>query len=1625
MKKSIVLVFGLLILGALATLRWSVTAEPVIPPPARVESMENVPYRTHVPVSGWAPAERGHRLEGEGFVATAEAEHVMFAARDGWLAFGRGRAVEVCRAGGAIERVGEDGIVERYDPIPGGVEQSFVIPSRPEGDFVMEGALVSSLPAREIEDGVAFGSLVYRKAVAVDAAGRRLALAIEYAAPRVRIAIPASWLATAAFPVILDPVIGVEQTADTAAGESTDDTTANSYSNRGLAWDSVASRYAGVWSSAASTGNNKKVRFARFNPDGSTIGGAADLIPASALRQTRPHMAYGAGTFLAAYEERNADFAIGTPEGHKRIMGVFLDSNGAIGAPFAIGDEPGINEFPQVAFSPATSRFLVVWSRFDASAIVRARYVGATGLMEPAFDIGPASTLYSSALGYAGGHFLIGFADPSAALLHEASGVITPVPISSTGVLGVPVGVEVAANDSNPNAPEFLLSYAVFWLNGSPFDFVTKVVGHLVKPGQPASGPLGTGGTHPSILGPFHQNPAYGNADQCEMYYATVYSPGAQVYAVANNYLTSAGNTFKPHHLIASRIAAGGTVLQKDAVLVSDHPEFDYNMALAAGPGSEALLLYYEDGEMKTRRFDLAYPNMAGNVAPAAPAGVGASAPYGGPAVPPGGSVGSGPVVFKGTIADPNAGQKLFLQLEIKPQGTPFIGKPDAESRLGGGGQAQITHVLTPGTYEWQVRAMDEDSVAGPWVSGGSLVVLTAPSITTLYRRNPVNNALTSLMPVPQVKLQASVTSPDAPNNLMVLFEIRTVDAAFVDPPALVADNVNYFMSDPVSIPAGSTSVLAEKIAGGLVWQEQYHFRAIALASATMISAWKSYGTNSDIPPAGMDFRYDNVAPTLVPATVQQYQADGVTTIAVGGTVGSPTAVVKAELHDQNLPAQTIRLHVEVRPISDAFVNPATPVADGLNYFLSAPVNDGGVAEVALTPLTLGTSYHWRARPVDSLDQVGGWYSFGGNAETSADFIYQDPSPVVTSVSQLTSTGASMSVGQSVTTVPVQLRGYVNDPDAGEARTLQVEVRPIGQSFTGVATAESAPVTTNGYITVSVSALTFGTSYHWQARAVDAAGNASAWKSYATNAETAVDFSYADFPSAPNLMTQRRENDTAISSGGGAYSSTVQFRARTTDPTAPDTTSMMMHVQVEARPVGQAFTGAAMFQSTTPAPAGSTTYVYVTATGLSNAVSYHWQARAVREADGVTGPWLSYGSNPDPDGVDFYVDTVPPQTTITTAPEPVTTSTAAAFTYASSEPTGAAFSRRLDGGAWTGFSTLTAANYNVAAGTHVFQVRARDAAQGIDPTPATHVWTVQDPAGQTPPGLDPTAMAQADAAGPLAVGATTSQTTLTFSAPVFDGDAGAQISLQVELKKLGDAFNEIGLATGLPVGEGQIAQVIVPNVEQGFSYHWRARATDGTNVGTWTAFGENAETDADAIVESGTNVDVSLAAGWNLVCPAVEPIPATASALAAAIDAQNGAGFALKVQRWTGSQWQTFDPALPFTDFALSLGQAYFVRATGAGTWSTSGASPASVPVSLSQGFNGVGVPYAGMTAASLKTQIDTTAGAAIATKVQAWTGSQWQTYDPALPFTDFALSAGRGYFVETAAAGNASLVQP
>ena len=98
------------------------------------------------------------------------------------------------------------------------------------------------------------------------------------------------------------------------------------------------------------------------------------------------------------------------------------------------------------------------------------------------------------------------------------------------------------------------------------------------------------------------------------------------------------------------------------------------------------------------------------------------------------------------------------------------------------------------------------------------------------------------------------------------------------------------------------------------------------------------------------------------------------------------------------------------------------------------------------------------------------------------------------------------------------------------------------------------------------------------------------------------------------------------------------------------------------------------------------------------------------------------GAGNDPGNNNNNTDTSPPDTSISSGPDDPTGLTDATFIFASTE-NGSSFECSIDGANYTA-CTSPENDTGLSEGSHIFAVRAIDAAGNVDPTPATYAWTI-------------------------------------------------------------------------------------------------------------------------------------------------------------------------------------------------------------------------------------------------------------------------------------------------------------
>ncbi len=348
-------------------------------------------------------------------------------------------------------------------------------------------------------------------------------------------------------------------------------------------------------------------------------------------------------------------------------------------------------------------------------------------------------------------------------------------------------------------------------------------------------------------------------------------------------------------------------------------------------------------------------------------------------------------------------------------------------------------------------------------------------SVTSVPTGATVNQA--------SILLRAVLSDPDLGDSLHLEAEVRPITEGFSGP-------------DVPNGPAVGNGRPAWLSVSGLSDKTAYHWRARTGDNTGRTGPWASRGGNPD-------FVVDVPHPPNAPTALGQARGDGVG-ILTGASIDTDVVILSGVGSDPD-PGDMLRLEVEVRPVGLVFTGPTHS---------SPAVPNGGQLQAIVGPLPGSTAYHWRARVVDQAGATSAWVAYGGNAESATDFsvaALNHPDPPAALAQQQSGDLSPIPVGGNAAANTVVLSGVVSEPDAGRTILLDVEVEPVGQTFTGRPNYSSPLGASGTTASVTVGPLSENIGYHWQARARDDGGRTSAWIAFPDapgNPETDPDFTY-------------------------------------------------------------------------------------------------------------------------------------------------------------------------------------------------------------------------------------------------------------------------------------------------------------------------------------------------------------------------------------------------------------------------------------------------------------------------------------------------------------------------------------
>ena len=296
-----------------------------------------------------------------------------------------------------------DIISESYTALPHGVEQCWVVNDRPRspGSILIEGRLRSPHEATSSLSGLSFrgerGRHVfnYGRARVVDQRNRACECAPELSDGKLTITIPASYVASAQFPILVDPVVGpelpvcpvfgsapgVQENTEVAAGSGgalavwqdargsdlnifatrTDQTGAaldpagiaictapGDQTDAAAAWN--GREYLVVWSDRRAVGL-QHIYGARVRPTGEVIDKQGLLLSGSAGSQAYPRVASDGSGWLVVWQDAKSS--------SYDIYGCKVSADGAPGNIYGIATRSDNEESPDVAYNG--SNFVVIW----------------------------------------------------------------------------------------------------------------------------------------------------------------------------------------------------------------------------------------------------------------------------------------------------------------------------------------------------------------------------------------------------------------------------------------------------------------------------------------------------------------------------------------------------------------------------------------------------------------------------------------------------------------------------------------------------------------------------------------------------------------------------------------------------------------------------------------------------------------------------------------------------------------------------------------------------------------------------------------------------------------------------------------------------------------------------------------------------------------------------------------------------------------------------------------------------------------------------------------------------------------------------------------------------------------
>jgi hypothetical protein len=267
------------------------------------------------------------------------------------------------------------GVRELYQTRRDGIEQSFVFesPLSGSGDLFVRLAVESSLARAGAADGLALeapglGAITIGAVTGIDAKGARTAGSMRWIDGGIELSLPAAFVDAAAYPLVLDPLIGTEFEVDSDSANNFDD------SAPAIAHDWTNGNYLIVWTRSFGLGDSD-IRGQRVTDAGALVGGLIAIESGSTISPSATSPSVGnvnlTDMYLVAWESSSGFLA----QSDIKCRSVNAATGALSAGTLTIAATATYDVDPVIGGEVQTSddEVIVAWSEFDAG--IRARQV--------------------------------------------------------------------------------------------------------------------------------------------------------------------------------------------------------------------------------------------------------------------------------------------------------------------------------------------------------------------------------------------------------------------------------------------------------------------------------------------------------------------------------------------------------------------------------------------------------------------------------------------------------------------------------------------------------------------------------------------------------------------------------------------------------------------------------------------------------------------------------------------------------------------------------------------------------------------------------------------------------------------------------------------------------------------------------------------------------------------------------------------------------------------------------------------------------------------------------------------------------------------------------------------------